>query len=168
MDNRKAPQKSIAFYGTALALSLVLSYVESLIPMNLGVPGAKLGLANLVSIFLLYTAGARACFFISISRILLSGFMFGNMFAILYSSMGFLFSFLSMLLLKRSGRFGTVGVSMAGGVMHNVGQLICAAFIAGGYVLMYLPALLLAGIIAGLLIGALGAYMIKRVGRYVL
>ncbi|HIU87633.1 MAG TPA: Gx transporter family protein [Candidatus Avilachnospira avistercoris] len=168
MNERKVPEKSIAFYGVTLSLALVLSYVESLLPMSLGVPGAKLGLANLMTVFLLYTAGARAAFSISAARIMLSGFMFGNMFAILYSSMGFLFSFLSMLLLKRSGRFGTVGVSMAGGVMHNVGQLICAAFIAGGYVLMYLPALLLAGIIAGLLIGALGAYMIKRVGRYVL
>ena len=168
MDNRKAPQKSIAFYGTALALSLVLSYVESLIPINLGVPGAKLGLANLVSIFLLYTAGARACFFISISRILLSGFMFGNMFAILYSSAGFLFSFLSMLLVKRSGLFSVKGVSLVGGIMHNIGQLCCAALIAGPYVLSYLPLLFLAGMAAGLLIGLLGAYMIKRVGRYVL
>lgn len=163
---RKVPQKSIAVYGVAVALSLVLSYIESILPVDLVLPGAKIGLPNIVSIFLLYTAGAGGCALVAVLRIVLAGFMFGNMFSIIYSLSGFLFSFVSMLLMKRSGRFGVTGVSITGGIMHNAGQLICASFIAGPYVMTYLPALAAAGTAAGLLIGLAGAEMIRRVGRY--
>ncbi len=166
MKNGKVPQNSIAIYGASVAVSLVLSYVESIIPINLGIPGAKIGLPNIVTIFLLYTAGARGALAVSVMRILLSGFMFGNMFSIVYSLSGLLLSFAGMVLLRQTGRFSTMGVSIAGGILHNMGQLICAVLVAGPYVAVYLPALLLAGCLAGTVVGLLGAETVKRVGRY--
>ncbi len=140
-----------------MAVSLVLSYVESIIPINMGIPGAKIGLPNIVTIFLLYTAGARGALAVSVMRILLSGFMFGNMFSVVYSLSGLLLSFAGMVLLRQTGRFSTMGVSIAGGILHNMGQLICAALlVAGPYVAVYLPALLLAGCLAGTAVGLWG------------
>ena len=112
MKNGKVPQNSIAIYGASVAVSLVLSYVESIIPINMGIPGAKIGLPNIVTIFLLYTAGARGALAVSVMRILLSGFMFGNMFSIVYSLSGLLLSFAGMVLLRQTGRFSTMGVSV--------------------------------------------------------
>lgn len=159
----------IALYGLLTALALVLSYAENLIPFTIGVPGAKLGLPNLVTVFALYTAGARAAFGLTILRIALVGLTFGNPFAMLYSMCGFAVSFLSMLLLKRSGAFGVIGVSAAGGVMHNAGQLLCAVWLVKTpYVLTYFPVLLPAGVAAGLVIGVLGGVLTKRLKGVIL
>ena len=166
MKERKVPQNSIAVYGVSVAVSLVLSYIESVIPINLGIPGAKLGLPNMVTVFLLYIADAAGAAGVSAMRIVLSGAMYGNMFSILYSMSGAALSFLCMLIAKKSGKFGVLGVSIMGGITHNFGQLICASFIAGGYVMTYLPVLILAGCVAGTAIGVLSAEIIKRVGRY--
>ncbi len=168
MNNRKVPQKSIAVYGASVALMLVLSYIESILPLDIMIPGAKLGLPNIVTIFLLYIKGASGALIASAIRIVLSGFMLGNMFSILYSASGFALSFLCMLAAKKSGYFGVTGVSLIGGIMHNMGQLVCASLITGRYVLSYLPFLILAGCIAGVVIGLLGAEMIKRIGRFML
>ncbi|MDO4265369.1 MAG: Gx transporter family protein [Eubacteriales bacterium] len=164
MNSRK-----IAVYGLMTALAMVLSYVEAMVPVSLGVPGAKLGLPNMVTMVALYTVGARAAFSLSLLRIVLVGLSFGNPFAAFYSFCGFLLSFAVMVLMKRSRAFGILGVSAAGGVMHNVGQLICAAvLVKTGYVFTYLSVLLPAGVIAGVLIGILGGILTKRLKGFIL
>lgn len=114
--------KKTAYLGLFLALALICSYIESLIPFYFGIPGVKLGLANIVVVLMLYCTGAKSALAVSVLRILLSGFLFGNMFSILYSLAGGLASFLCMVLLKRSGRFRIISVSAAGGVTHNLGR----------------------------------------------
>ena len=155
--------KKTAFYGMFLALALVAGYVEMLIPINLGVPGAKLGLANIITMLVLYTAGLPAAIGISAMRILLSGLLFGNGFAIVYSAAGAALSMLVMALLKKTGRFSPVGVSVAGGVFHNVGQILVAMFVLETKTLIYyLPVLILAGLGAGVLIGILSGLLLTR------
>lgn len=155
--------QKIAFYGLFLALALVAGYVERLIPINLGIPGVKLGLANVVTMILLYTVGLRAAVGITAARIVLSGVLFGNGFAMIYSAAGAACSMLMMILLKKTGWFSTVGVSVAGGVFHNVGQIFVAiAVLETESLLYYLPILILSGLAAGIVIGILSGILTKR------
>ena len=105
-----------------VALAMIFSYVESLIPINLGVPGIKLGVANLVTVTGLYILAPMEVLLVVILRVLLVGFMFGNGMSILYSLAGGILSFLVMLLLKQIKGFSMIGVSIAGGVSHNIGR----------------------------------------------
>ncbi|MDR1550793.1 MAG: Gx transporter family protein [Hungatella sp.] len=157
-----------ALYGMLIALAFVLSFVETLIPISLGIPGVKLGLANLVTIVGLYTVGTGGTVFISLLRIVLTGFTFGNLFAMLYSLGGWSLSLLIMVLCKRKNWMGTTGISILGGVGHNIGQVCVAALVvkqAG--VFFYLPMLLVAGTAAGLLIGILGGMIISRISNFI-
>lgn len=147
------------------ALAMIFSYIEAMIPFSLGIPGIKLGLSNLVVLVALYGIGASYAFGINLTRIVLSGLLFSGVSAMLYSMAGGLLSFIVMYALKRTGLFSPVGVSMAGGVMHNVGQLTVAALIienAGVY--LYLPALLVSGIATGVLLGVVSVYILERLG----
>lgn len=156
-------KKKTAYMGVFLAFALILSYIESLIPFYFGIPGMKLGLANLIVVVMLYLAGTKEAFFLSVLRILLSGFLFGNMFGILYSLAGGLLSFLVMWLVKKTGHFHTVTVSVCGGIFHNVGQLLVAALVVENYnVLYYMPVLLVAGILTGFVIGILADELGRR------
>ena len=112
--NQSDTTKKVVFCAMSLAAGLVLSYIESILPINIGIPGAKIGLPNIVTVMLLYNCGFFPALTVNIMRILLSGFMFGNLFAIIYSAAGLLFSMAAMLLLKKSGLFGVTGVSCAG------------------------------------------------------
>ena len=151
--------KKTAFYGMFLALALVAGYIEQLIPVNLGVPGVKLGLANIVTMLLLYIAGVPAACLISALRILLSGFLFGSGFAMVYSAAGAAMSMLVMALLKKTKKFSSV----AGGIFHNVGQIIVAMLVLETKALAYyLPILILSGLVAGILIGILSGILTKR------
>ncbi len=153
----------VAYFGVFTALALIFSYVESLIPINFGIPGVKLGLANLVIVIALYKMKLSEVFLLDIVRVLLSGFLFGNYFSILYSLAGCLLSLLVMVLLKRTGGFSVMGVSMAGGVAHNVGQLIVAALVVETFsIVYYIPVLLIAGLVTGFLIGFISSEMLKR------
>ena len=159
----------VAVFGVFTALALIFSYVELLIPINFGIPGAKLGLANLVIIIALYKTDWKEALLLSVVRIVLAGFLFGNLFGILYSLAGGILSLAVMALLKRSGAFSIIGVSMAGGVSHNVGQLIMAMLVVETYAVgYYLPVLLIAGLITGTLIGIAGREMLKRLDLAVL
>ena len=147
-----------------VALAMIFSYVESLIPINFGIPGAKLGLANLMTVLVLYKMGTKEALALSVTRIILSGFMFGNLFGILYSLAGGLLSFLVMVLLKKSGLFCVAGVSIGGGTAHNIGQLLVAMVVVQTYqVGYYLPVLLVAGEVTGLLIGLVAKEVLKRI-----
>ncbi|MTK08778.1 MAG: Gx transporter family protein [Hungatella sp.] len=162
--NRKKSAHMAALYGMLIALAFVLSFVESLIPISLGIPGVKLGLANLVTVVGLYTVGTTGTIVVSLLRIVLTGFTFGNLFAMLYSLAGWGLSIVIMILCKKKKWFGTSGISILGGIGHNIGQITVAAFVvkqAG--VFFYLPMLLIAGTAAGLVIGILGSMIISRI-----
>lgn len=161
-NKREQRVKKVANYGVLVTLALVASYVETLIPISLGVPGAKIGLANLITIVALFLMGWKDAFAISIIRIVLAGFLFGNLFAIFYSLAGAILSLLIMMLLKKL-EFGTVAVSCAGGVAHNIGQISFAALLVeNSRLFYYLPVLLIAGVLAGIVIGIIGGELIKR------
>lgn len=158
--------KKTAYGGLFLALALVASYVEMLIPIQIGIPGVKIGLANGVIMVLLYMTNARGAYVVSVARVLLSGFLFGNLMMILYSMAGGLLSLTVMVLLKRMGGFSPIGVSVAGGVSHNIGQLAVAILVLEtGRLVYYLPVLLISGTIAGVLIGVVAGEIIKRLPK---
>ena len=112
--------KKISMYGILVALAFIASYIEVLIPFNFHVPGMKLGLANIVVLIALYTGGEKAGITVSIIRIILVGFTFGNPYSAIYGLSGGVLSLLVMILLRRTDFFGIIGVSMAGGVVHNL------------------------------------------------
>lgn len=167
MGSRNSKARRVALYGMLTALAFILSYVESLVPVTLGIPGVKLGLANLVVVIALYTLDLKGAFVISAVRIVLSGLTFGGLFSMLYSLAGGLLSFAVMAILSRKKLFGTVGVSVCGGVAHNIGQLLVAmAVLETESVWYYFPVLLISGSVAGVLIGLLGGWMTGRVQDY--
>lgn len=156
-------KSKVAYFGVFTALALIFSYVETLIPINFGIPGVKLGLANLIIVIALYKMRLREVYLLSIVRVLLSGFIFGNYFSIIYSLAGGLLSLTVMAVFKRKDGFSIIGISIAGGVFHNVGQLIVAMLVVETFsVAYYVPVLLIAGMITGLLIGIVSNEMLKR------
>lgn len=158
--------KKTAYLGLFLALALICSYVESLIPFSFGIPGVKLGLTNIVVILMLYRAGIKDALVISVLRILLAGMLFGNLFSILYSLAGGLLSFLCMVLLKQTGKFGVTAISAIGGITHNLGQILTAVLVVeNANLLYYFPTLLLAGVITGVLIGMTAQEILFRLPK---
>lgn len=156
--------KQIARYALLTALAMVFSWLESMVPVATAVPGVKLGLTNLVVVFALYRMSARDAAVISLIRVLLVSMTFGNAYSFAYSFAGAALSLGVMLLLKKSGKFSMLGVSVAGGVSHNVGQILVAMTVletAG--LIYYLPVLMISGIVAGVCIGAVGAIITKRI-----
>lgn len=148
--------KRLARMAMLLALAVIMGYLESLIPIVPMIPGIKLGLANFVIVLVMYLFSIREAVVISVLRIILVGFLLSNMSMILYSLAGAVLSLTVMALLKRCQHFSIYGVSMAGGIMHNVGQLLVAGALMGFQaILWYVPFLLMAGLLAGLLIGFL-------------
>lgn len=148
--------KRLARMAMLLALAVIMGYLEALIPVVPMIPGIKLGLANFVIVLVMYLFSFREAAVISALRIILVGFLLSNMSMILYSLAGAVLSLTVMALLKRTPHFSIYGISMAGGIMHNIGQLLVAGALMGFQaILWYVPFLLLAGMLAGLLIGFL-------------
>ena len=160
----KIKPKSIALLGICAALAMVLSYVESFIPVSFAVPGIKLGLANIAVIFALYKLGAKEAVLVSLVRIVWIAILFGNVLTLAYSVAGAALSLTLMILLKRIDRFSVVGVSVVGGIMHNTGQILVAMLIMEtAQIVYYLPVLCISGIAAGVAVGAVSALLVKRV-----
>ena len=154
----------VAYFGVFTALALMFSYIETMIPIQFGVPGIILGFANIMIVIMLYKSSAKEALLLSIVRIMLSGFLFGNLSSILYSIAGGVLSLGIMTLLKKQGGFSVIGVSVAGGVSHNVGQLIVAMMVVETYqVGYYFPVLLVAGVLTGLGIGVVSQEILKRI-----
>lgn len=161
-------KKKTVVLGFLLAVSMILSYIESILPFSVGIPGIKLGLPNLVVVLLLYAYGGREALGVNAMRIVLTGFLFGNLFSIVYAMAGALCSFGIMLLLRKLGRFSIVGVSVGGGIFHNIGQILVAVFTVETFApAFYLPFLLIAGVITGLLIGIVSARTLPYMERLV-
>ena len=146
-----------------MSLAFIASYIEVLIPFNFHIPGMKLGLANIAVLVALYAGGAKAGITVSIIRIILVGLTFGNPYSAIYGLSGGVLSLAVMIFLKRTDFFGMMGVSMAGGVAHNIGQLLCAMIILKlPAVFTYLSYLILVGTITGALIGIIDEEVLKR------
>jgi heptaprenyl diphosphate synthase len=163
----KNKSKTVAFIGMCTALALILAYVEILIqPLFPTLPGIKMGLPNIIIVFLLYRRGASSAIGVSLLRILLVSLLFGNVMALLYSLAGGVLSILVMIILKKLRFLSPVGVSVAGGVTHNVGQILMAMFLLDtvelGY---YLVVLTFTGTVAGILVGLCGAILVNNLPK---
>lgn len=155
----------IATLGLLAALAVLFGYIETLVPFFFGIPGIKIGLANMAIITVLYLFGAGSAAAVSLVRILVVGLLFGNLYSILYSFAGAACSLAVMVLLKKTGRFGIAGISAAGGVAHNMAQLAVAALVVQTYsIAYYLPVLIASGVFFGIVIGIAGALITKRLG----
>lgn len=158
--------KKLTISALLVALAMIFSYIEVLIPFNFGIPGIKLGLANLVVVVALYLLGTKQAFMISMVRIILVAFTFGSLAALLYSVAGGVLSFVVMALCRRIKGLSVMGVSVAGGVSHNIGQLIVAVLVVENMnLLFYIPVLMIAGIITGLLIGLVAGMVLPAVKK---
>lgn len=156
--------RKIAYLGLFSGAAILLGYVESLVPIFAAVPGMKLGLANLAILLVLYQYGLREAVAVQVVRILVIGFLFGNLFSIVFSMAGGMLSLLVMWILKRIGGFSMIGVSVAGGLAHNIGQICMAAMVVENFqIFYYLPILMVSGVITGVLIGILSGEIRKRI-----
>ena len=156
--------KTITLLGVCTAAAMVLSYVETLIPVQFAVPGVKLGLANLVAIYLLMKLDWRYAAPVSLVRVLLTAVLFGSFASLAYSAAGAVLSMLVMTGAKRVKAFSPVGVSIVGGVFHNVGQILMAILLTGTkQIAFWLPPLIISGVVTGAAIGAVGALLIAKI-----
>ncbi len=159
--------KRVTFLGLSIALAMILSFVEHQIPALVAIPGIKVGLPNIVMVFLLYRVGWKETVTVSIIRILLVSMLFGNAQTMTFSIAGAVLSLLGMILLKKLNWFSCITVSIAGGILHNIGQIIAAVFWTGtAQIAFYLPVLLISGTVAGTLIGILSGMMVKRMEKW--
>ena len=158
--------KKVAFLGMCIALSMILSFVESQIPPLVAVPGVKVGLPNIVMVFMLYKVGAKDTAIVSILRVILVGILFGTPLSMIYSLVGAALSLIGMIILKKTNLFAPVTVSVVGGILHNVGQIATACFVMDtAEIAYYLPVLFISGTIAGILIGLTAAMILKRLDK---
>lgn len=156
--------KKITVMALTVALAMILSFVESQIPAFVAIPGVKMGLANIAVVFALYKMGWKEAVLVSLIRVFLVSLLFGTGASLFYSAAGAVLSLLGMIGLKATGLFSSVAVSVAGGVLHNVGQIAMACLLLETDVLRYyLPFLALSGILAGIVIGVLAAILVKRI-----
>lgn len=158
--------KKTAYLGFLCAAAMILGYIESLFPVFAGIPGMKIGLPNLAIVMVLYLYSWKEAAIVSIVRILVIGFLFGNAFSIAFSLAGGMLSLLCMELARRFVKFGCAGVSMVGGVMHNAGQILMAMVIVEstkiGY---YFPVLMVTGLVTGILIGIVSNILVQRMRK---
>ena len=151
-----------------VAVAMILSYVESMIPAFVAVPGVKMGLSNIATVFALYSLGWPYAIIVSVVRVFLSSLLFGNFVSLIYSLSGAFLALGLMILLKKLDRFSTVGVSVAGGVGHNAGQIIAACIVMeNAAISLYIIPLIISGTISGVLIGLVAGNLVERVKKYI-
>lgn len=154
------------YLGVFTALAMILSYLETLVPLSVGVPGVKMGLPNLVTVFLLYRFSWKEAAGVSFVRVVLTSLLFSNVVSFWYSLAGAALSILLMAFLKRWDRFSPAGVSIAGGLSHNFAQIAVASLLMqNGAIATYLPILCISGSISGMGIGLLSALLLSRVPK---
>lgn len=164
MNREKFMQSDVALYGMLISVSLVASYIESIIPIPYPVYGMKIGLANIVIVWVLYSMGIKSAAVISFARVLIASFLFGNLYSMIFSLVGAGLSLGIMFLLKKTKKFSVVGVSIAGGVCHNLGQIIVAAIVLENIRITFVfPILIVSGVIAGIVIGILGGILFRKI-----
>ncbi len=162
LHNNARPARRIASLALLTTLALMFSYIESLLPAP-GPPGVKLGIANIVIVIILYRCSAYEAASVNFLRVALAGLLFTGLFGALYSAAGAFLSLIGMTLLKKTRLFSMAGVSMAGGVLHNLGQLIIAALLVEETALFYyFPLLLFSGIASGILTGIIATLVSRK------
>ena len=160
---RNSSARMVARVALMASLALIFSYVEAIIPYNPGIPGIKLGIANVVTVIALYKYGWKEAVSVSVIRIVIAGLLFNGAFGMLYSLAGAAVSLAGMILLKKTDLFSVTGVSMAAGVLHNLGQLlVAAALIEDLRIFFYFPVLMFSGIAAGILVGIVSDIVLRR------
>jgi len=160
--------KKISFLGLFTTLGLLFGYIENLIVLPVKIPGIKLGISNIVTLVALYLFGPMYALIVMILKVLLTNILFGNGLGILYSVSGAVLSFAVMLILYRIKHFSIVGVSVAGGVFHNIGQIIIASlFVKSLSILYYLPVLVISGTLAGIIVGLVGKIIVNRLESFI-
>ena len=158
---------NLAAVALLSSLALIFSYVEAIIPYTPAIPGIKLGIANIVTVIALYQFSTKYAAAVNIIRVIISGLLFNGLFGMLYSLAGAILSLCGMVLLKRTEQFSISGVSMAGGVLHNLGQLLVAAFLIEDMrIFFYFPILLISGTISGIAIGIAAELVCRRLHIY--
>jgi heptaprenyl diphosphate synthase len=163
MKNRSEKIQKLTLLGLCASVALLLSYVEAMIPpLFSAIPGIKMGLPNVVIVFVLYRYGVRDASFVSVVRLIIVAMLFGTVTTFMYSLAGAVLSLLVMAILKKLDFLSTVGVSVAGGVCHNIGQIIAASFLMKtSAVFSYLPYLVLSGVCAGIFCGTAARFLVK-------
>lgn len=161
------PVKRITYLGLFICIGLIIGYLESLIVIPIGIPGVKLGISNIVTVISLYLFGPVFSLITLLGRIFLSNLLFGSASSFIYSLTGAVISFCGMILLKKCSVFSVYGVSISGGVLHNLAQLCTAALIIRlPYIYYYLPILIISGIVAGWFVGFVSNLLIKSLNRF--
>jgi len=156
--------KRIAVCGVLTALAMIFSYIEALIPIPIGIPGVKLGIANIAIIAVIYIVGDSQAIMVNFLRIMLTGILFGNFYSFLFSLAGGMLSVILMVLVKKTKKLSMVGVSIIGGVAHNIGQIVAAVFLMdNAAIAYYLPVLIIAGVVTGIVIGYVGQLVTRRI-----
>ncbi len=153
--------KKVSLIAMFSAFAVMVSYIETFIP-SIGIPGVKLGLANIVIVLAIYLLNVKYAIVIDLVRILIVGFLFGNLFSIYFALAGAFLSILVMVILKKLFDFSIITISVFGGIFHNVGQILVAMFVVSSYnIWFYFPVLLIAGLICGLIIGILARILVR-------
>jgi heptaprenyl diphosphate synthase len=167
MRKKLLDTKKMVTVSVLVAIAMILSYVEFLLPISTAIPGMKIGLSNIATVFALYTLGGEEAVSVSLVRVFLSALLFGNYVSLMYSLFGAALALLFMLTFYKLKFFSSVGVSVIGGVAHNAGQLIAASIILEtGVVAVYMAPLAVVGTVAGILVGICAGILVSRVGKF--
>ena len=165
---KKLNTKQLVTLSALIAVAMILSYIESMIPAFVAVPGVKMGLSNIATVFALYALGWPYAICVSVVRVFLSALLFGNFVSLIYSLSGAALALALMILLKKLDRFSSVGVSVAGGVGHNAGQIIAACIVMeNAAISLYIIPLIISGTISGIVIGLVAGNLVERVKKYI-
>lgn len=159
--------KNMVTISSLIAVAMILSYIESLVPAFVAVPGVKMGLSNIATVFALYTLGWPYAICVSVVRVFLSALLFGNFVSLIYSISGAALALLAMIVLKKFNVFSSIGISVAGGVCHNAGQIIAACIVMENAALsLYIIPLIISGTLAGVVIGVVAGMLVERIKKY--
>jgi heptaprenyl diphosphate synthase len=165
---KKLTTKQLVTLSALIAVAMILSYIESMIPAFVAVPGVKMGLSNIATVFALYALGWQYAICVSVVRVFLSALLFGNFVSLIYSLSGAALALALMILLKKLDRFSSVGVSVAGGVGHNAGQIIAACIVMeNAAISLYIIPLIISGTLSGIVIGLVAGNLVERVKKYI-
>lgn len=168
MKSFKLDTKKMVTLSALIAVAMILSYIESLIPAFVAVPGVKIGLSNIATVFALYALGWPYAICVSLVRVLLSALLFGNTVSLFYSLSGAVLALLVMIVLKKLGLFSSIGISVAGGVFHNAGQIIAACIVMKtAAISLYIIPLVITGTIAGVIIGIIAGMLVERLKKHI-
>ena len=158
--------KKFTFLGLSIALAMILSFVESQVPALVAIPGIKMGLPNIVMVFLLYRVGWKEATLVSVIRVILVSILFGNVQSMWYSLAGAILSLTAMILMKKFTTFSHPSISVVGGVFHNVGQILVACLVTEtAQIAYYLPVLIISGCASGILVGLVAGFLEGRVTK---